>query len=220
MHWETSLQPLLLTTTHTPDAAKLSLLRIHQRTLITLLEDRLDSTGTALDAFHWAFDDVLDLIAALQTPPSHPSSPTASPTPPQQARSPTPLPLPGPRPLFVLDAGLVFALYWTALKCRDGGVRRRAIGMLEGPCAEGVWGAGMHAAVAKRVVEIEEGGVYEEEVRSGGLATAEDVPPDLRVGDVRTEIMPEGRVARVVVSRYTERRGGGGGCESVEWVRW
>ena len=55
-----------------------------------------------------------------------------------------------------LELGVVQPLYFTALKCRDGQVRRRAINLLSQQGREGPFDAKQHAAVACRVMELEE----------------------------------------------------------------
>jgi hypothetical protein len=58
---------------------------------------------------------------------------------------------------FTLERGLIHPLYWTVSKCRDCGLRRRALELLRRCPREGVWIAEIHARIARRVIEIEEG---------------------------------------------------------------
>jgi hypothetical protein len=58
---------------------------------------------------------------------------------------------------FTLEAGIVPMLYWTATKCRNSVVRRRAIEVLQYcPVTEGLWTAGYLSMVAAKVIDIEE----------------------------------------------------------------
>lgn len=63
------------------------------------------------------------------------------------------------RDLFTFEMGAMPAVYFTALKCRDPVIRRRAIQVLAGmrPRREGLWDARQLEAIAKRVLEVEEG---------------------------------------------------------------
>lgn len=58
---------------------------------------------------------------------------------------------------FSPETGVVFPLYWTCLRCRHGRVRRAALGLLRQCFQEGVWVPEMHACVAERAIEVEEG---------------------------------------------------------------
>jgi len=57
---------------------------------------------------------------------------------------------------FTLERGLIHPLYWTASKCRNPSLRRRALELLRRCPREGVWIAEIQARVAERVIEIEE----------------------------------------------------------------
>ncbi|KAF4457797.1 hypothetical protein FALBO_15136 [Fusarium albosuccineum] len=66
----------------------------------------------------------------------------------------------GPRVTF--DPGIISPLYYTAVKCRDPGLRRQAIGLLTvAPYREGVWSSIVVARIARAVVEMEEDGFYD-----------------------------------------------------------
>lgn len=63
----------------------------------------------------------------------------------------------GTPPIFQFEIGVIPPLYMTARKCRDPILRRRAIDLLrQAPKQEGLWESGQMAAVAERIVEIEE----------------------------------------------------------------
>ncbi|KAJ5750779.1 hypothetical protein N7533_007807 [Penicillium manginii] len=61
---------------------------------------------------------------------------------------------------FAMEAPVTPSLYWTAYKCRDPLLRRRAIrAILQFPSCQGGWENRRHAASAIRIMEIEEGPV-------------------------------------------------------------
>jgi len=62
---------------------------------------------------------------------------------------------------FTVDMGFIPPLYFTALKCRVPQFRRLAINFLaSAPHREGIWDGPVAAAIACRVMEIEEGNFY------------------------------------------------------------
>lgn len=66
-----------------------------------------------------------------------------------------------PRRRFFMEAPITPSLYWTAYKCRDPIIRRRAIrAILDFPSCQGGWENRRHAATAYRIMEIEEGPVW------------------------------------------------------------
>ncbi|KAJ5776921.1 hypothetical protein N7520_000167 [Penicillium odoratum] len=59
--------------------------------------------------------------------------------------------------LFSIDSEIVPMMYWTATKCRDPWIRRRAISVLSRhPRREGFYNVRMYRKVAERVLELEE----------------------------------------------------------------
>lgn len=61
---------------------------------------------------------------------------------------------------FTADVELVGPIHWVAINCREPSVRRRAIAVLRGlHRREGLWDSRMAAAIAERVVAIEEAGL-------------------------------------------------------------
>jgi hypothetical protein len=65
-----------------------------------------------------------------------------------------------PAPNFSLEMGIVFALYFTAIKCRSPDIRRRACYFLSrvNPRQEGIWDAMVLKAISLYVVKFEESG--------------------------------------------------------------
>ena len=90
------------------------------------------------------------------------------------------------RPVFTMAMDIVMSLFLISAKCRDGGVRRRALAMLK-MCGrtEGIWESHACAKVCERVIELEEAGalddgtipeharIYEMDVFLGGEKGAE-----------------------------------------------
>lgn len=75
------------------------------------------------------------------------------------AASPPP-PSASPAAHFTFEISVIPYLYITASRCRCPSTRREALALLErNPPREGLWDAQQHAAVARRIVEIEEGEV-------------------------------------------------------------
>lgn len=61
----------------------------------------------------------------------------------------------------IVDIGWIAPLYYTALKCRIRRVRLHAIRLLETTSyREGIWDSNIVSCVARKVMEIEEGGIY------------------------------------------------------------
>jgi hypothetical protein len=205
---------------------------IHHRTGLTLLESSLHVEECLLDNYHWAFEDIVNYTIELQEPhqsDEESSIESASPTPEPRCKvsiankNPTPSLSPNPsrsssrrRPLFLLDNGLIFSLYWTALKSRSGPLRRRAISLLQNSSQEGVWIGSIQAAIAQRVVEIEEGHPYEQDPAAERVLEAGDVGEESRVHSVGTDIIKGQRWAKVVVQQRLE----GEWRERVEGVSW
>ncbi|KEF58214.1 uncharacterized protein A1O9_06140 [Exophiala aquamarina CBS 119918] len=73
-------------------------------------------------------------------------------------------PLPWPRIYMsrsIVDIGWIAPLYYTALKCRVHRIRLQAIRLIETTSyREGMWDSKIASCVARRVMEIEEGGFY------------------------------------------------------------
>jgi hypothetical protein len=229
--WEHAIQFLLNSVEHQHNHDKLTLMRIHNRTGLTLLESSLHVEECLLDNYRWAFEDIVNYTAELQERPYHSdeesSIESASPTPEPRPKasnsntSPSLSPksnktIPRRRPLFLLDNGLIFSLYWTALKSRSGPLRRRAISLLESSSQEGVWIGPIQAAIAKRVIEVEEQRPYEQDPPLDGGMEEGDIEEGARVHSVGTDIDKANKRARVVLllREKDDWR------ERIEWVSW
>lgn len=75
-------------------------------------------------------------------------------------------PLPWPRihmSRSIVDIGWIAPLYYTALKCRVHRVRLQAIRLIETTSyREGIWDSKISSCIARKVMEIEEGGFYKD----------------------------------------------------------
>ena len=67
------------------------------------------------------------------------------------------------RPAFTMAMDIVMSLFLISAKCRDGGVRRRALAMLKS-CGriEGIWESHACARVCERIIELEEAGALDD----------------------------------------------------------
>ena len=61
---------------------------------------------------------------------------------------------------FAFETGIIFALYFTALKCRSPEIRRQAVSLLShaNPQCEAMWDARILGKICQRVIETEESG--------------------------------------------------------------
>ncbi|KAL8709529.1 MAG: hypothetical protein Q9220_005771 [cf. Caloplaca sp. 1 TL-2023] len=83
------------------------------------------------------------------------------------------------KPIFQLDQSLVGPLFSVAHKCRDPGIRRKAIALLySAPRQEGVWDSILTARVAERIKNLEEKGL-------GEVNSCADIPDWVRISDVQ-----------------------------------
>ncbi|PSN72818.1 hypothetical protein BS50DRAFT_616347 [Corynespora cassiicola Philippines] len=220
--WDYAVRPMIKTITRQRDRDKITLMRVYNRTAITLLENSLDIEECYMDNFHWVFRELMDFVAELRERPYNSDEESDSDTSVTSLTSVNSDALSfdrWTRPFFALDHCIIFALYWTALKCRDGALRRRAIPLLEISRQEGIWSGPISAAIAKRVIELEEGEPYRQYPPAGQLKRAKDIPEYVRIHSVRTDIDKLRRQAKLVIMR---RPNGdeGGWHESVEWVSW
>lgn len=228
--WESALQPLLTSHDRQKIWDKLALMRIHNRTALTLLESSLHVEECLLDNCQWAFEDIVNYTAELRDLPyssdddsaneSESSCSRASCSPMRSdVQASPPHSRHRARCFFLLDNGVIFSLYWTALKTRDGLLRRRAIALLEQSTQEGVLVGPIQAAIAKRVVEIEEQQPYEQDPPMERYMRACDVPEYIRVHSVGTDIDKLRRRAKLTLLQRLDGDDGDWN-ERVEWVSW
>lgn len=215
--WETAIQPLLSSLEHQQDCDKLMLLRIHNRLGLTLLESSLCPEERLLDSYQWALEDIINYGDELQKQAYRRDDETSSDS--DSSLTSTSITKHQRRCFFILDTGIIFALYWAALKSRDGLLRRRAISLLYYSTQEGIWNGPIQAAIAKRIIEIEEDQPYEQNPPPEQIKRAEHIPEYIRVHSVETEVDKMRRTAKLLI---LQRLHGdeGGWDERIEWVRW
>jgi hypothetical protein len=235
IQWEDAIMPLVNACDNRRDWGKLTLMRTHHRTGLTLLESCLHVEEMHLDTFAWAFEDIVNYTADLHERPylgdhqsSSESDSSATPEPDQlvadsihsrPASPKCPLKHRDPRCFFLLDNGVIFSLYWAALKARDGLLRRRAVALLEQSSQEGIWIGPIQAAIARRIIEIEEEQPYEQNPPPERTKKAEDIPEYVRVHSVSTDIDKLRRRAKVVILQRLQGDEGDW-TSSAEWVSW
>lgn len=96
------------------------------------------------------------------------------------------------QPSFTLDTEIILPIYIVAVKCRHGGLRRKAIALLQQEKRqEGVWNSLLTARVAERLVEIEEEGLDK------GSVEAAEVTRWKRVAGVELSLATKHRSARL-----------------------
>ena len=124
-------------------------------------------------------------------------------------------------PNSISDIGWIAPLFFTAVNCRNHRLRHQAVRLLQ--CTshkEGIWDARLSVIVARKVIEIEEGDVYNGEdgefdmfeTPMGKDLTGGVLPEDRRLREVKIGL-PDDRVGKVLLRCW--RRGGDGG---VEWI--
>lgn len=119
----------------------------------------------------------------------------------------------------MIDMGWIPPLYYTALKCRVRKIRQYAVRLLE--CSwhrEGIWDGRIAAAVAKRMVEIEEEGLEPREpigeddwIR--GLDEVDDMslpstPPENRLRELKVALEDDAETSVLVEYRRANKSAG------------
>lgn len=182
---------------------QITLLQIHHKVTTIWLSTSLQAEETMNDAFIPMFSEIVRLAASLN------GSLTV-----ESAEVPQ-----SPPRTFSLETGIIQPLFWVAIKCRDGHIRREAHAELRKCPQEGVWLGMVEAAIANRVIEIEEAGSIECSSSKETFKRAEDIPEWVRIHGV--DMTPDTN-RRVVKMEYLQRPNGPDGewDENVEWVTW
>jgi hypothetical protein len=99
----------------------------------------------------------------------------------------------GPSSRFTLDAGIIYPLYLTALKCRDRNIRQCCVQLLSRCGREGPWDGCMMSQIAKEVIALEEslackGAIGKEVSRDKGEDLVMWIPEDARVHSVAINV--------------------------------
>ena len=123
-----------------------TLLQIQYHAMWTMLKCCLNAEETDYDRYLDGFSELVRLVALLVETHHQWAISTST----------------GTSRTFSPETGIVFPLYWTCLRCRDGQVRRTALDLLRKCSQEGVWIPEIHARVAERAIEVEEGRVFRE----------------------------------------------------------
>lgn len=159
--WKQTLDDFLLTffpaplSPHLKEAA--TILEIQQIACLTWLNRSLVPEECAADADIPLYERAVSLAETLTTPSS--SDPT------HERSSAT--------STFLFDMEIVSPLYLVAIKCRHPLIRRRAIALLRSYVRrEGLWDSVKAAAVAERVMELEE---VELDVLDGSVLPREEI---------------------------------------------
>lgn len=120
-----------------------TMLRIKQALLHVKASTVLDAYETSYDDYDADFLEIVTLSESLQNNSAWSSSPSQG--------------------SFSIELGYIYPLYFTALRCRDRGIRRRALCLLRAaPREEGIWNSAMTARIAHEVIAIEEEGFDEQ----------------------------------------------------------
>jgi hypothetical protein len=189
--WKTTLDHFLLTVTPSPRLTEAAtILEIQQIVCLTWLNRSLVPEECVADADIPLYERAVRLAESLTSPDQHhlPSS------------------------TFLFDMEIVSPLYLVAIKCRHPLIRRRAISVLRRTVRrEGLWDSVKVAAIAERIVEIEE-------VELKSLNGSELPREEVRVANAHIEsgpgLNPSGH--RVTFMTFPEGVQG----EMREWEEW
>ncbi|KIX93013.1 uncharacterized protein Z520_11286 [Fonsecaea multimorphosa CBS 102226] len=138
-------------------------LRLQIKTAVMMLKLCIDcGPETTFDAFRDDFEDMVSKVEQVTTALSLTEQ----------------MPLEDELTPFTMELGIIHPLFFTACKCRDWGIRRRAVAQLKKAGKEGVWEGPIMAVLAQRIVALEE----------EGLSQGELVPEANRFHDIRKNV--------------------------------
>ena len=187
-----------------------TLLRIHYHTAWTMLQGCIHAHETAYDQYLDNFAQIVQYVAIWTEIERSDNDLFAA-----AVATET-------RGLFSPETGIVFPLYWTAIRCRDGKLRRQALSQLRLCAREGVWNPEAQTKVAARIIEIEEG-LEPWSILEAGEDDLAEVPSMEDIYEFRRchrVIWPTDRVNRRVNMIYDRRPNGMDGewDTGSEWV--
>ncbi|KAH6712259.1 hypothetical protein BKA61DRAFT_82540 [Leptodontidium sp. MPI-SDFR-AT-0119] len=163
------------------------LLKMQQITINIMLASTIFNDQTEYDDLTGEFERVTVLAANLLTSSKCPEA--------EQ------------RPYCSFDMSVIPSLYNAACRCRDPVVRRKAIALLSNSARqEGIWDSDVSAAIAQRIMEIEEEGL-------GPISSAQCVPMEARI-----HILDKAFVSGERKCFVRFRKGKTGLVE--EWITW
>ncbi|OAP60697.1 hypothetical protein AYL99_05699 [Fonsecaea erecta] len=124
-------------------------LRLQIKTAVMMLKLCIDcGPETTYDAFQDDFEDMVTKVEQVTTALSLAET----------------MPLADELTPFTMELGIIHPLFFTACKCRDWGIRRRAVAQLKRAGKEGVWEGPIMAVLARRIISLEEEGLSEGEL--------------------------------------------------------
>jgi hypothetical protein len=171
-------------------------LKIHHITCKILLEATLFDHETEFDALIDDFERIVVLAGTLTNVPS--STPRS-----------------GRKPAYAFDMGVLPSLYYTAVRCRDPTIRRKALALLSAsPRREGIWDSEILAAIVRWVIAEEESSLDE-------VSCAEDFPLSVRLYMVERSLRVVER--RCLVKFRKGQRNEHNGLEDkwdTAWITW
>ncbi|MCJ1378928.1 hypothetical protein MMC17_002027 [Xylographa soralifera] len=131
----------------------------HKMTCILLSVTMQDNEAELLHSFENIFEDILRLATSLLQPTASLTNEKVDPV----SRFVHSLGGGGPMPVFHFINGIIQPVYFTAVKCRNRSLSRRAITMLStSPWREGAWDSAAMAKIAERkVLQLEAEGWYD-----------------------------------------------------------
>lgn len=171
-------------------------LKIHHITCRILLEATIYDHETGFDDLT---DEFARIIALAETLTKIPSSTPGS----------------GTRPAYSFDMGILPPLYYTAVRCRDPIIRRKALALLSAsPRREGVWDSLVLAAIVRWVIGEEESDLDE-------VTCAEDIPRTVRIYMVERSLqLGERRCLIKFLKGQRNEYNGLGNKYDKAWITW
>ena len=161
--WPIAIKVLLLKTRsdlEIRDLQRVTVMSInHKIARIYLSVSMQKNVAELLHSFEIIFEDVLRLATSLLQPTASLTKEKSVPI----TRFEHAVDGSGPMPVFHFISGIIQPIYFTAVKCRNRDLSRRAIAMLSiSPWREGAWDSAAMARIAERkVVQLEAEGWYD-----------------------------------------------------------
>jgi hypothetical protein len=171
-------------------------LKIHHITCKILLEATLYDHETGFDELIDEFGRIVTLAETLNKIPSLTKAP-------------------GIKPAYSFGWGILPSLYYTAVRCRDPIIRRKALALLSAsPRREGVWDSLILASIVRWVIGEEESDLDE-------VTCAEDVPLSVRIYMVERSLRVAERkcLVKYLKGHRNEYNGLGNKWDEV-WITW